>query len=88
VCSGINVSIFVSFSVTRLGESSNLGSFLLNQFSPKQAVSNHGLFEGLKSSLMSWAFKLRVDIYILMFLTTLYKHGRNFNNFLVTLVSL
>jgi hypothetical protein len=28
----------------------HLGYFLLNQFSPKQAVSTHGLLKGFKSS--------------------------------------
>ncbi len=46
----------------------HLGYFLLSQFSPKQAVSTHGLFEGFKSGLM-WmflAFKLSFDVDILV----------------------
>jgi hypothetical protein len=61
----------------------HLGYFLLNQFSPKQAVSTHGLFEGFNSGLM-WmflAFKLRFDGDILVFLPTLPKIRQNFIQF-------
>jgi hypothetical protein len=46
-----------------------LGKFLHDQFSPRQAVSTHGLFESFKSGLMwmLWAFKLIFDVDILIF---------------------
>ncbi len=61
----------------------HLGYFLLNQFSPKQAVSTHGLFEGFNGGLM-WmflAFKLSFDGDILVFLPTLPKIRQNFIQF-------
>jgi len=42
---GLNMS-----SVTRLGTILAMPLLLLSQFSPKQADSTHGLFEGFKSS--------------------------------------
>jgi hypothetical protein len=60
----------IRVSVTSLGKFCPLGYFLLNPFTPKQAVSIHGLFKGLKISLMwkFWAFKLSFDVDILVFL--------------------
>jgi hypothetical protein len=60
-----------------------------NRFSPKQAVSTQGLFEGFKSSLMwmLWAFKLSFDADILVSLATFSKNlGEIPFNFLVTLI--
>jgi hypothetical protein len=60
-----------------------------NRFSPKQAVSTHGLFEGFKSSLMwmFWAFKLSFDADILVSLATFFQNlGKILLNFLVTLI--
>jgi hypothetical protein len=61
---------------------------LLNQFSPKQAVSTHGLFKAFKSSLgwMFWAFKLSFDVDVLVFWATFLQNlGKILFYFLVTL---
>jgi hypothetical protein len=61
----------------------NLGYFLHNHFSPKQAVSTHGLSEDFKSNLMwmVWAFKLSFDEDILFFWPLFQKIRQNLIQF-------
>jgi hypothetical protein len=69
----------------------NFAHFLLNQFSPNQAVSAHGLlklFQGFKSCLMYliWVFKLSFEVNILSCLGYFFQNWAKFHlTFLVTL---
>jgi hypothetical protein len=72
-------SIFpLTHSVTRLCKifaiGATLGYFLLDQFSPKQAVSTNGLL------WVFWTFKLSFNADILTFLATLPKNWAKFSS--------
>ncbi len=58
----------------------------MNNFSPKQALSTHGMFEGFKSSLMwmIWAFKLSFGVDILVLLAPFSKKLAKFGSIILS----